>query len=54
MSSQSDTSQVFCNPVDLAYRYQDVRTPMAGRSVHREAADPTVVSTATGITCSPR
>ena len=34
---------VVCNPLDLAYRYQDVRTPFAGRSVHREAADPTVV-----------
>ena len=34
---------VVCNPIDLAYRYQDVRTPFAGRSVHREAADPTVV-----------
>ena len=35
--------RVVCNPIDLAYRYQDVRTPFAGRSVHREAADPTVV-----------
>ena len=34
---------VVCNPLDLAYRYQDVRTPFGGRSVHREAADPTVV-----------
>lgn len=36
-------SRIICNPLDLAYRYQDVRTPFAGRSVHREAADPTVV-----------
>lgn len=36
-------THVICNPLDLAYRYQDVRTPFAGRSVHREAADPTVV-----------
>ena len=36
-------TRVVCNPLDLAYRYQDVRTPFAGRSVHREAADPTVV-----------
>ncbi|UOQ89162.1 family 43 glycosylhydrolase [Agromyces endophyticus] len=35
--------RVICNPLDLAYRYQDVRTPFAGRSVYREAADPTVV-----------
>lgn len=37
------TERIVCNPLDLAYRYQDVRTPFAGRSVHREAADPTVV-----------
>ncbi|MBW9110351.1 family 43 glycosylhydrolase [Microbacterium ureisolvens] len=36
-------NRVVCNPVDLAYRYQDVRMPFGGRSVHREAADPTVV-----------
>ena len=36
-------TRIICNPLDLAYRYQDVRTPFAGRSVHREAADPTVV-----------
>lgn len=35
--------RIVCNPLDLSYRYQDVRTPFAGRSVHREAADPTVV-----------
>ncbi len=42
----------FCNPLDLAYRYQDVRfTGVVGgqkiseprRSVHREAADPSIV-----------
>ncbi|BDZ66422.1 family 43 glycosylhydrolase [Agromyces mangrovi Wang et al. 2018] len=37
------TSRIVCNPLDLAYRYQDIRTPFVGRSVHREAADPTVV-----------
>ncbi|KQX07711.1 MULTISPECIES: family 43 glycosylhydrolase [unclassified Leifsonia] len=36
-------SRIICNPLDLSYRYQDVRTPFGGRSVHREAADPTVV-----------
>lgn len=44
--------KVFCNPIDLAYRYQDIRrdevvqalAPNIGtRSVHREAADPSVV-----------
>src|SRR5699024_43623 len=45
-------SRVVCNPVDLSYRYQDVRFSgtVRGvrisdprRSVHREAADPSVV-----------
>ncbi|MET0861241.1 MAG: family 43 glycosylhydrolase [Microbacterium sp.] len=36
-------TRIVCNPLDLEYRYQDVRTPFGGRSVHREAADPTVV-----------
>lgn len=42
----------FCNPLDLGYRYQDIRfTGIVGghkiseprRSVHREAADPSIV-----------
>ncbi|WP_193596600.1 family 43 glycosylhydrolase [Microbacterium sp. YJN-G] len=42
----------FCNPLDLSYRYQDIRfTGVVGghrisdprRSVHREAADPSIV-----------
>lgn len=44
--------RVVCNPVDLPYRYQDVRSgtlvdqsgdPTANRSVYREGADPSVV-----------
>ncbi|QIG41007.1 family 43 glycosylhydrolase [Microbacterium sp. 4R-513] len=37
------TGRIVCNPLDLDYRYQDVRGLFGGRSVHREAADPTVV-----------
>lgn len=45
-------ARFLCNPLDLAYRYQDVRfTGVVGgmkiseprRSVHREAADPSIV-----------
>ncbi|MDT3442912.1 family 43 glycosylhydrolase [Pseudofrankia sp. BMG5.37] len=32
-----------CNPIDLPYRYQDVRTAGFGRKVFREAADPRIV-----------
>ncbi|MFD4508590.1 family 43 glycosylhydrolase [Streptomyces sp. NPDC058457] len=44
--------RVICNPLDLAYRYQDIRTSSSAdrtksseprRSVHREAADPSIV-----------
>lgn len=35
--------QSFCNPVDLNYRYQDLRPMGAERTVHREAADPSIV-----------
>jgi xylan 1,4-beta-xylosidase len=34
---------IICNPVDLAYRFQDVRSTGTDRSVHREAADPSIV-----------
>ncbi|MFD8378278.1 family 43 glycosylhydrolase [Streptomyces sp. NPDC059679] len=46
------SKRVLCNPLDLAYRYQDIRATgsadgMNGseprRSVHREAADPSIV-----------
>lgn len=46
------TDRVICNPLDLAYRYQDIQFSgsvggvMFGeprRSVHREAADPSIV-----------
>ncbi|MCT9821356.1 family 43 glycosylhydrolase [Microbacterium sp. W1N] len=52
VSPQYADTRVFCNPLDLAYRYQDVRFTgvVQGvtigeprRSVHREAADPSVV-----------
>ncbi|WAH97323.1 family 43 glycosylhydrolase [Arthrobacter sp. MMS18-M83] len=33
---------IICNPIDLAYRFQDIHSRGA-RSVHREAADPSVV-----------
>ncbi|MEV7389200.1 family 43 glycosylhydrolase [Streptomyces sp. NPDC091215] len=46
------SKRVMCNPLDLAYRYQDVHfsNPVGGgknreprRSVHREGADPSIV-----------
>lgn len=42
------SQRVLCNPLDLPYRYQDIRTtdgtsPDVRRSVHREAADPSIV-----------
>lgn len=37
------TGRIVCNPLDLDYRYQDERGVFGGRSVYREAADPTVV-----------
>jgi xylan 1,4-beta-xylosidase len=48
----TDTSRIVCNPLDLAYRYQDIRfsgvvrgTRLGEprRTVHREAADPSIV-----------
>ncbi|MFF4276496.1 family 43 glycosylhydrolase [Streptomyces sp. NPDC001536] len=48
----SSTERIFCNPLDLAYRYQDIRftgtvrgmkIAEPHRSVHREAADPSIV-----------
>lgn len=48
----AERARIVCNPVDLAYRYQDVRFSgevgglrlgEPSRSVHREAADPTIV-----------
>ncbi|MBP2328987.1 hypothetical protein JOF56_009372 [Kibdelosporangium banguiense] len=36
-------NRVICNPLDLAYRYQDIRPMRDPRTVHREAADPSVV-----------
>lgn len=35
--------RIVCNPVDLAYRYQDTRLGDLERSVQREAADPSIV-----------
>lgn len=32
-----------CNPMDLAYRFQDVHAAGSPRTVHREAADPSIV-----------
>lgn len=41
--SRDRMTAVICNPVNLSYRYQDLR-PMAGeRTVHREGADPSVI-----------
>lgn len=38
------THRIVCNPVDLPYRYQQVKAMTGGsRSVHREGADPTAV-----------
>ncbi|ASQ93490.1 family 43 glycosylhydrolase [Streptomyces sp. 11-1-2] len=38
------SQRVLCNPLDLPYRYQDIRKDNGTwRSVHREAADPSVV-----------
>ncbi|MFJ9714132.1 family 43 glycosylhydrolase [Streptomyces sp. NPDC101234] len=46
------SQRVICNPLDLAYRYQDIRSTDGAdgtrggerrRSVHREAADPSIV-----------
>lgn len=46
------SQRTFCNPLDIAYRYQDIRFSgtVGGtrlgepwRSVHREAADPSIV-----------
>lgn len=48
----SSSERIFCNPLDLAYRYQDIRftgtvrgmkIAEPHRSVHREAADPSIV-----------
>ena len=50
--TDSSSHRLICNPLDLAYRYQDVRFlgSVGGitlgeprRSVHREAADPSIV-----------
>ena len=50
--TDSPQPRMICNPLDLAYRYQDVRFSgsVGGvtlgeprRSVHREAADPSIV-----------
>lgn len=52
MSPGQSTPRILCNPVDLAYRYQDIRFSgvvrgtrigESRRTVHREAADPSVV-----------
>ncbi|XVQ16159.1 family 43 glycosylhydrolase [Spirillospora sp. CA-255316] len=37
-------NRVICNPVDLAYRYQETRLADFQHGVQREAADPSVVS----------
>ena len=45
-------NRIWCNPLDISYRYQDIRFSgrvggiqigPARRSVHREAADPSIV-----------
>ncbi|MFJ8021481.1 family 43 glycosylhydrolase [Streptomyces sp. NPDC096311] len=41
--SSPRTATVICNPLDIPYRYQDVRPMGAERTVHREAADPAIV-----------
>lgn len=45
MTSNPDErpAAVICNPINLAYRYQDLRPMSGGRTVHREAADPSVI-----------
>ncbi|GAA3383441.1 family 43 glycosylhydrolase [Cryptosporangium minutisporangium] len=35
--------RMICNPLDLPYRYQEIRPMLSGRTVHREAADPSIV-----------
>lgn len=37
------SAATFCNPLDLAYRFQELRLLGYDRSVHREAADPSIV-----------
>ncbi|MEV0354821.1 family 43 glycosylhydrolase [Nocardia sp. NPDC050697] len=37
-------TRIICNPLDLGYRYQDLRFLGISRSVGREAADPSVVA----------
>lgn len=39
----SPSPSAICNPLDIAYRFQDLRPLGDERSVHREAADPSVV-----------
>jgi len=43
MTGRFDTSRIVCNPIDLPYRYQEIRQLGGRRSVHREGADPSVV-----------
>ncbi|MFE4835225.1 family 43 glycosylhydrolase [Arthrobacter sp. NPDC056691] len=43
MNETHSSSAAICNPVDIAYRFQDLRPLGEERSVHREAADPSVV-----------
>lgn len=41
--SRDGTTRAVCNPLNLPYRYQDLRPMSGGRTVHREAADPSVI-----------
>jgi xylan 1,4-beta-xylosidase len=40
--SRQRSTRTLCNPLDVAYRYQEIKD-FDGRSVHREAADPSIV-----------
>ncbi|MDN4480462.1 family 43 glycosylhydrolase [Demequina muriae] len=43
MTGRNRIGAFTCNPVDLSYRFQDLRPAGGERTVHREAADPSVV-----------
>ena len=43
MNETRSSVSAVCNPLDIAYRFQDLRPLGDERSVHREAADPSIV-----------